>query len=105
LKFELLCSCLADSPPVGRGWSAWSRLAGCSLCSSLVLEHFHFDPVFQPSSVAGCLEDGPPGVRGQSAWGVLVAVGPWCLHERSIIEGAILEIRVLFSNGPPQPRG
>jgi hypothetical protein len=49
--------------------------------------------------------DGLPGVCGQFAWGVLVADGLRCLHGRSVIEVAVLEVRGLFSDGPPQPRG
>jgi hypothetical protein len=90
--------------PIVRERSAWSWLALCSSCSSLVLERLPLDPIFLPSSVAGCLADGLPGVRGQSAWGVLVAYGPRCLHGRSIIEGVVLEVRGLFLDGPPQPR-
>jgi hypothetical protein len=101
----MLCSCLADSPPIGRGRSAWSRLAWCSSCSSLVLEHLSFDPVFQPSSVAGSLADCPPGVRGQFTWGVLVVDGLRCLNGWSVIVGAVLEVRESFSNSPPLPRG
>jgi hypothetical protein len=33
------------------------------------------------------------------------ADGPRAHHGRSVIEGAILEVRGLFSNGPSQPRG
>jgi hypothetical protein len=63
LELGLLCSCLADSPPVSRGRSAWSQLAQCSSCSSLVLERLPFDPFSQPSSITGNLVDSPPRVR------------------------------------------
>jgi hypothetical protein len=46
LEFGLFCSCLADSLPIGRGWSTWTQLALCSSCSSLVLERLIFDPFF-----------------------------------------------------------
>jgi hypothetical protein len=105
LKFGLFCSCLADSPPVGRGQSAWSRLAWCSSCLSFVLERLPFDPIFRPSLVAGGLADGPPGVRGQSAWSVLVADGPRCLHGRSVIVGAVLKVCDSFLDSPPLPHG
>jgi hypothetical protein len=81
------------------------RLALCSSCLSLFLKRPPFDPVFQPSSVARSLADDPPGVRGQSALGVLVADGPRCLHGRSIIVGAVLEVLESFSDSPPLPRG
>jgi hypothetical protein len=90
LKFRLLYSCLAESPPVGCGWTTWSQLVGCSSCSSFVLERLPFNPIFQPSSVARGLADGLPGVHGQSTWSVLVADGPRCLHGRSVIVGAII---------------
>jgi hypothetical protein len=105
LEFGLLCSCLAHSSPIGRGRSAWSRLARCSSCLSLVLERLPFDPFSQPSSVAGSLANGPPGVRGQSARRVLVADGPRCLHGRSVIVGAVLEVCESFSDSSPLPRG
>jgi hypothetical protein len=104
LKFGLLCSCLTDSPPVGRERSTWSQLAGCSSCSSFVLERLPFDPIFQSSSAAGGLADGPPGVRGQSPWSVLWTDGPRCLHGRSVIVGAVLEVCKSFSDSPPLPR-
>jgi hypothetical protein len=75
------------------------------VCSSLVLERLSFYPIFQPSSVTRDLADGPPGVHGQSAWSVLVADGLRCLHGRSIIKGVVVEVRGLFSDSPPQPRG
>jgi hypothetical protein len=31
--------------------------------------------------------------------------GPWAHHGQSVIEGAVLEVRGLFSDGLPQPRG
>jgi hypothetical protein len=34
---------------------------------------------------------------------MLVADGPRCLHGRSVIEGVVLEVQGLFSDGPPQP--
>jgi hypothetical protein len=55
--------------------------------------------------VVGCLADGPCEIHGQSAWCAVLADGPWCLHERSVIEGAVLVVRELISDGPPQPRG
>jgi hypothetical protein len=103
LKFGLFCSCLADSPPVGRGRSAWSLLARRSSCSSLVLERRPFDLFFQPSSVVGGLVDGQPRFRGQSARSELVVDGPRCLHGWSVIVGAVLEIWELFLDGPSQP--
>jgi hypothetical protein len=33
------------------------------------------------------------------------ADGPRAHQEQSVIEGAVLEIQGLFSDGPPQPRG
>jgi hypothetical protein len=33
------------------------------------------------------------------------ADGPWAHRGQSIIEGAVLEVWGLFSDGPPQPRG
>jgi hypothetical protein len=80
-------------------------LAWCSSCSSLILERLPFDPVFQPSSVAGGLADGPPRVRVQSAWGVLVADGAMCLHGWFVTVGAVLEVCESFSDSPPLPRG
>jgi hypothetical protein len=35
----------------------------------------------------------------------LVADGPRCLHEQSVIVGLVLEVCELFLDGPPQPRG
>jgi hypothetical protein len=57
---------------------------------------------FGPFLVAGGLADGMPGVHGQSACSVLVADGPRCLHGRSIIEGAVLEVHGRFSDSSPQ---
>jgi hypothetical protein len=96
---------MVDSPPVGRGQSAWSRLAWCSSCSSFVLERLPFDPILQPSSVAEGLADDLPGVCGQFALSVLVADGPRCLHGRSIIVGVVLDVCDSFSDSLPLPRG
>jgi hypothetical protein len=63
-----------------------------------------FDPFSQRTSVAGSLADGPPVVCGQSARRVLVADGPRCLRERSIIVGAVLEVSESFSDSPLVPR-
>jgi hypothetical protein len=104
-ELRLLCLCLVDSPPVGRGRYAWSRLARCSSCSSLVLACLSFDPFSQSSSVAGSLADDTPGFHGQSARTVLVADGPRCLHGRSFNDGIVLEVCESFSGGPPVPHG
>jgi hypothetical protein len=80
-------------------------MSWCSSCLSLVLERLLYDLVCQPSSVAGGLADGPPRVHGESAWGVFVANGPSCLHGRSVIVGAVLEVCESFSNSSPLPRG
>jgi hypothetical protein len=104
-RLGLLCSCLADGPPIGHGQSTWRQLSWCSSCSSLVLERLSFDPIFQLFSVAGGLADGLPRIRGQSAWGELVVDGPRCLHERSVIFAAILEGCESFSDSPPLPCG
>jgi hypothetical protein len=83
----------------------WSRSAWCSSCLSLVLEHLLFDPFFQQFLVAVCLADGPRKVHGQSAWCAVLTDGPRCLHGWSVIEGAILVVRELIMDGPPQTRG
>jgi hypothetical protein len=38
-------------------------------------------------------------------WGVLVADGLRCLHGRSVIVGAVLEVRESFSDSLPLPCG
>jgi hypothetical protein len=117
LEFGQFCSCLADSPPIGRRRSAWSRLALCSSCSSLVHERLEFNPFFQPSSVAGCLADGPPGVRdsprgvcwsrtvrGISTDGLLFRVQYWrfkgCFGQSA---AALQKVRLGLADGPPRP--
>jgi hypothetical protein len=99
LELELLCSCLVDSPPVGRGRCAWSRLDRCSSCSSLVLACLSFDLFCLPSSVARSLADGLPGVRGQSA--AKVWRRPRCLawHGEARCPGAAAHAAVLASAG------
>jgi hypothetical protein len=40
-----------------------------------------------------------------SANGLFRVDGPWVGHEQSIFWGAVLEVRGLFSDGPPRPCG
>jgi hypothetical protein len=90
LELGLLCLCLADSPPVGRGQSAWSQLARCSSCSSLVLASPSFNPFSQLSSVAGCLVDGPPGVREEVVVRGRSEVPPRAVHYCKCSIGGLL---------------
>jgi hypothetical protein len=108
----MFCPRVVDSPPRGRGQSAWCLSAGCSSCSLCVLERLLFDPFPSCFGVAECLADSPPGVadnpprgHGQSVWCVILTDGLRCLHRRSIIEDAVLVVRELILDGPPQPRG
>jgi hypothetical protein len=108
----MFCPRVADSPPTGRRQSTWRLSAGCSSCSLCVLERLLFNPFPSCFGVAECLADSPPGVadnppggHGQSTWCAILTDGLWCLHGRSVIEGAVLAVRELISDDPLQPRG
>jgi hypothetical protein len=50
--------------------------------------------------------DSPSVLRVLECWTVRDgADGPRAHRGQSVIEGAVLEVRGLFSDGPPQPRG
>jgi hypothetical protein len=92
-----------------------SRLTGCSSCSLQVLACLSFDPfcrwIFGARSsrtVRTRVSDGPCRSRRSAGPPRTVRIGadgPRVHHGRSVIEGAVLEVRGLLSDGPPQTRG
>jgi hypothetical protein len=97
----MLSALYVDGPRAPGGRSAGRLSASNSLCSSVSLCAFHtihFTGVFLLH-----------GVRGRSVLECRTvrdgADGPRAYHGRSVIEGAVLEVRGLFSDGPSQPRG
>jgi hypothetical protein len=92
---------VADSPLGTRRRSARCRLTGCSSCSSQVLACLSFDPF-----VSGFLVHEVHRRSVLECWTIRVgADGPWAHCGWSVIEGVVLEVQELFSEGPPQTCG
>jgi hypothetical protein len=101
----LLFPCLADRPRVAGRLSARCSSSRCSLCSSRVLERFCFDPFCQLFLARRSLADCPPGRQGPPARHQLLADRPRTGCGPSVIRGALLEVRLPFSNRSSVTRG
>jgi hypothetical protein len=115
LEFGLFCSCLADSPPVDRRRPAWSQLALCFSCSSLVLERLHlihFSSRLQSQDVWRTVRlgsaDSPRGVcwsrtvRGVSTDGPLLRVWYWRFRGYfRTVRRSPRTVRLGLADGPP----
>jgi hypothetical protein len=89
----LLSTTIADRLRTPCRLSARFQPASYSLSSSCVLVRSSFDPFDRVLLVTHGLADSPRGEAGQSV-----------RRGRSVIEGAVLEVRGLVSDDPPQPR-
>jgi hypothetical protein len=100
-----MSACLADRPRTTCKLSTRYDSAGCSSCSSCVLERFHFDSFGQLFLAISGFADRPRGRRGLSVRHEL-------LVDRSFFQGVLLEILLAFrtirrnlADRPPPPRG
>jgi hypothetical protein len=111
LELELLCSGLADSPPIGRGQSAQSFLASGSSCSSRVLERLRFDSFDRLVLAGRGLSDrprrgrGPFAQRSRTVRTARVARGPRTRYGPSAWLGARLVVLLRLMDHPPVGRG
>jgi hypothetical protein len=100
-RLGLFCPRVAGSPPGGRGRSARSFSAGCSLCSSRVLQALSFNPFDPVGLVARGWADSPRGDCKQSTRRRRSAG----FGGQSVFSDALLEVWESISGTPPRARG
>jgi hypothetical protein len=100
----LLFPCLADRLRKAGGQSTWSVSAGCSSCSSCILDCLHFDPFCELSLAGRGFADRPPGRHGLSARHELLTERLRTGRRPSVFLGVVLEVLLAFSDCLPRPR-